>query len=80
MVKNRKRWLDVLFSQYWRLLDEHGLNSPLAVACVRWSERDPQAHKLLVGARLVRLVFGSGPLPKCRYKSNGSTKTRTNGR
>ena len=58
-MKKRQRWLNTLSWQYSRLLDAFGLHSPLAVACVRWAECDPQAQQALVSARLLRMILGS---------------------
>lgn len=79
-MKTRMRWLDILFWQYARLLDEQGPSSPLASACVRWSECDPEAHEVILGARVLKEVFGSALLCPGKNRIARSRKTPSNGR
>lgn len=75
-MKNRERWLETLYDQYAWLLDEFGVDSPLAGACLGAYANDPEARAVLGEARLLKDVLGSANPDKWRIKkvrnSNGT--------
>lgn len=70
-MKDREELLETLYEQYAWLLDQFGVDSPVASACLGAYAKDAEALNAMGLARIMKSVFGSADPSKWK-RSQGA--------